>query len=339
MHFPLVSIIVLNYNGADLLPACLESLRALDYRNTEIIVADNGSTDASREVCSRYKGVIFVDLGYNYGFGRGNNEGARYARGEFLFFVNNDMHFEPGMVSILVETIRQDDSIFALDSKQYDWSGRYLVHSATRLKQGGGLRSRFSPFIDWVELDVPEIVPVPWANGASLFCRKDMFLRLGGFDPTYFIDYEDTDLCWRAWLRGWKTLYVPQSQCFHKVAATFCAEDDQEGTGKVIWTAWKRKRYFSGQKNRVRFIMKTMGWRMNVFTFLRNHALALIFLIQGKPVNASIMLKSWWTNIFELREILTLRRQILMDRRVTSDQLIKAFWYDGDSKPSLTRLY
>jgi GT2 family glycosyltransferase len=325
MVSPLVSIIVLNHNGAEHLPPCLESLLAQDYQNIEIIVADNGSTDVSREVCARYNQIIFANLGYNYGFGRGNNEGASYASGEFLFFVNNDMRFEPQMVGVLVETINRDGTIFALDSKQYDWSGSRIVHSATCLKRGGGLRSQFCPFIDWIQLDVAEIVPVPWANGASLFCRKEMFLQLGGFDPTFFIDYEDTDLCWRAWLRGWKTLYVPQSECFHKVAATFSSESDRGAAGQTIWTPWKRKRYFSGQKNRVRFIMKTMGWRINTLTFLRNHVLALIFLAQGKPVNASTMLRSWWANILELPEIRTLRQQSLMHSSVTSEQLIETF--------------
>lgn len=327
VNSPLVSIIVLNHNGAEHLPLCLESLSAQKYRNIEVIVADNGSTDASRDICSRYPRVVFAELGYNYGFGRGNNEGAMQASGGFLFFVNNDMRFRDDMVGILVETIRREGGdVFALDSKQYNWSGDQIINAATRLKPGGMLRSQFCPFVDWFQFDTTGITSVPWANGATLFCRKDMFLALGGFDSTFFIDYEDTDLCWRAWLRGWKSLYVPQAECFHKGAATFSPPEHNRGApGRNKWTSWRRKRYFSGQKNRVRFIMKTMGWKTNLLTFLRNHMLASTFLVQGKLINASTMIRSWWANILELPEILVLRQQISQHNVVASSRLIESF--------------
>ena len=325
MTTPLVSVIILNYNGVEHLPVCLDSLNEQHYPNLELIVADNGSSDASKEVCSGYAGVNFVDLGFNYGYSQGNNAGASQASGKYLFFVNNDMRFKRDMIGQLVEAIESDESIFAVDSKQYDWSGCNVIHSATYFTRAGGLRSQFCPFVTWKHLDATEVVPVPWAHGATVFCRQSMFLELGGFDPTFFIDYEDTDLCWRAWLRGWKTLYVPHSECFHKVAATFSAESDIESSDEQMWTTWKRRRYFSGQKNRVRFIMKTMGWQINSLTYARNHLLAAIFVLQGKLVNASTMLRSWWSNIRELPEIMTLRRQILNDATLSSEQLIETF--------------
>jgi len=326
MKHGLVSVLVLNHNGTVHLPECLETLRAQTYPQIEIIVIDNGSTDSSWEICAQYEGVTFLELGYNWGFGRGNNEGSKQAQGEFLFFVNNDMRFKPDVISILVHKIQQDDSIFALDIKHYDWDGASVNHAALRFKRGGW-RSLLCPFVDWFEVDVQDMVPVPWANGASLFCRADRFHELGGFDSTFFIDYEDADLCWRAWLRGWKTYYVPEAQCYHKKGATFSAGGRLSSARSNHWTLWKRRRYYSGQKNRVRFAMKTMSGKVNLLVFLRNHLFAMAFLLLGRRVNASVMVCSWWANVAELPEILAQRRRILTQSRLSSEDLIQAFWW------------
>jgi GT2 family glycosyltransferase len=212
----LVTAIVLNYNGAHLLPECIETLQAQDWSPLEILVVDNGSVDDSAAVC-RASGARWLPLGENLGFSRANNRAARDARGLLLFFVNNDMRFQPDCVSRLTRAIRGDLSLFAVDPTQLSWDGSRIIHGRTRFVPGTYHHTVVPPFA--VEYTAPAsgAAEVPWGCAGSLLVRRDRFEALGGFDPTFFIDFEDTDLCWRAWRRGWRTLYVPDAVLFHKV--------------------------------------------------------------------------------------------------------------------------
>ncbi len=320
MDSPLVSVIVLNHNGVEHLPVCIESLRAQTYPALEIIVADNASTDESRVVCQKYPEVIFVNLADNHGFGKGNNLGSTYAHGEYLFFVNNDMRFALDVVSTLVNKAEADEQIFALDIKQYNWEGSQVIHSALYLKRSLDPRSSFMPFVGWTQEDCDQVVPVPFANGANFFCRRWMFEALGGFDSTFFIDHEDQDLSWRAWLRGWKTLYVPSATCWHKVGMAF-----GKPSSKHRWTAWTKKRQLSSSKNRIRFVMKTQSVTTNILAFISNHFLALVYLVIGRPFQGRVMLWSYWANVRELRDILFQRQAIMLHSTYSSKQLLEEF--------------
>lgn len=300
---PLVSIVVLNFNGASHLPECLESLVGQDYPEIEIIVADNGSTDNSRDIVARYEGIVFADLQGNHGFGKGNNLGAQQAHGKYLFFVNNDMRFAPEVVSRLVSVAEADENVFALDIKQYSWDSSHVIHSALRLRMTIDPRAPFMPFIGYEQVDSHGIERVPFANGANLFCRRSMFQTLGGFDPTFFIDHEDQDLCWRACMRGWKVLYLPDVVCWHKVGQAW-----QGSASPTGWTPWRKRRFESAARNRIRFIMKTQGWIANLLTLVTTHLLALVYLVAGKRYQSRVMAWSYWTNVMELPQLLRHRR-------------------------------
>jgi GT2 family glycosyltransferase len=213
---PLVTAIVLNYNGAHLLPDCLQTLQAQDWPALEILVVDNGSLDDSRGVCLGH-GVRWLPLGANLGFSQANNRAAVEAKGEFLFFVNNDMRFRPDCVSRLARVLRGDDSLFAADPTELDWDGTRIIHGRTRFVPGNYQRTVIPPFAVEYTGEASGPVEVPWGCAGSLLARRDRFEALGGFDPMFFIDFEDTDLCWRAWRRGWRTVYVPDALLNHKV--------------------------------------------------------------------------------------------------------------------------
>ena len=324
MTQPTVSVVVLNYNGASHLPECLASLKEQTYPNVGIIVADNGSTDDSKEVCSTFPQVMFVENGDNFGFSVGNNLGARQARGEYLFFVNNDMRFAPDMITNLVGVFEEAGDLFALDAKQYNWEGDRVVHSAVRFRQGP-YGAVFLPFIDTVQLDVPEVTPTPWACGANLFCSRDLFRSLGGFDPSFFMQWEDVDLCWRARLRGWKTLYVPNAVCWHKVSAG----GSDELPGREGLTPTQKRRFWSGHHNRFRFAMKTMDLGPNMSLLLWCIRSILGYLKQGMPLRARLLAQAYLDCIREWREIRKQRALALSGCHVSSREIIKMFWLDS----------
>src|SRR5579864_5370352 len=129
---PLVSAIIVNWNGAEHLRICLPSLLSQSFSSLEVIVVDNASKDDSADVARELQ-ARWLPLEENLGLAPALNRGAAIARGEFLLFVNNDMRFDREFVSTLVETLRSDDSVFAADGMQFNWDGSSPGHLATRL--------------------------------------------------------------------------------------------------------------------------------------------------------------------------------------------------------------
>jgi GT2 family glycosyltransferase len=210
---PLVSAIVANWNGAVDLEVLLPSLTSQSYPFLEIIVVDNGSSDESEQVAKRH-GARWHPLGANLGLAGALNAGARVANGEFLLFLNNNMRLHSEFVRELLLPLVFDDLLFATDAKQFDWKGEKVVHQCTVLSS----ISIHGPI--FVQLDTSHSSFCVVGSAANLMVRRWMFEALGGWDTRYPIGWEDVDLCWRAWLRGWPTLYVPSAVCWHRVGAS-----------------------------------------------------------------------------------------------------------------------
>ena len=112
LNMPLVSIIIINYNGKSYLEKCLESIKKIKYDNLEIIVVDNNSTDGTMEfLVQNYPSIITLKLDKNYGFAKPNNMAAKIAKGDFLLFLNNDTEVTPNFLTELVQVLVGNDQI------------------------------------------------------------------------------------------------------------------------------------------------------------------------------------------------------------------------------------
>lgn len=220
---PLVSVIVVNWNGVEHLRVALPTLTKQRYSPLEILVVDNGSVDLSANVVAE-NGVTWVGLTQNAGLAHACNQGAVRARGQFLIFLNNDMRFPPGFVDALVHILREDCSVFAADARQLDWDGYKQVHLGTRLRRFPTIVTLFGrgfvPGLDFFQEAVTSVAEVIQASAAAMAVRRSMFDDLGGFDERLPLGWEDTEICWRAWLRGWRTMLVPEAVCWHRVSAS-----------------------------------------------------------------------------------------------------------------------
>ena len=219
---PTVSAIIANWNGAEYLRICLPSLRTQSFNSLEIVVADNGSKDDSVEVV-RENDARWLPLGKNMGLGPALNRGAASASGEFLLFINNDMRFHSEFVTELVEVLKQDQEIFATDGMQFNWDGTERAHLATRLvrsKPHGHLSTELVPGLYFYPEHKEYPTPVYTGSAACLLVRRSQFEKLNGFDDRLPLGYEDVDLCWRAWIHGWRTVYVPNAICWHRVSSS-----------------------------------------------------------------------------------------------------------------------
>jgi GT2 family glycosyltransferase len=219
------SIIILNWNGKELLGECLPSVvKAVQYDggDHEIIVVDNGSTDGSVEFLQEYfPQVRIVALEKNLYFCGGNNAGAKAAKNDILVFLNNDMYVEKDFLRPLLEGF-SDNDVFAVSSQIF------LTDPNKRREETGKTRAEWRwGFIDFCH-DLPtdgdlknRYVPAFWLGGGSAAVDRRKFFEIGGFDTLMNPFYvEDTDLSYQAWKRGWKVLFCPESKVIHKHRAS-----------------------------------------------------------------------------------------------------------------------
>jgi GT2 family glycosyltransferase len=238
-----ITVVIGNFQGEAVLGDCLASLAGQTTPPTAAIVVDGSSTDGSVAVAGSF-GVPTVVV-ENRGLGALYNRGAQEAATEYVLFANNDVALEPDCLNLLGAALDADPSRFAADARQVDWTGSHVVHAHTTLRRGGLLRE----YIPGLRLDhlaeAGDVRPTVCANGAAMLVRRHMALELGGFDETFFMEWEDLDLCWRAWLREWATVYVPQAVVRHRV-------------GAVTTRAVLPRRLASSHHNLVRFALKCL---------------------------------------------------------------------------------
>jgi GT2 family glycosyltransferase len=217
---PLVSVIIPNWNGAHHLPDCLESLQHQTFREFEVIVADNGSTDGSLELLARdYPGVRVLALGENRGFAGACNAGMQAARGEFVVLLNNDTEADPRWLGEVVAAFRRHPEAGIIASKMLLFDRRDTFHTAGDFYRVDGIPGNRGVWQkDAGQYDREESVFS--ACGGSAAYRKAMLDQVGLLDEDFFYSCEDVDLAWRAQLVGWRCVYAPRAVVYHKLSAT-----------------------------------------------------------------------------------------------------------------------
>lgn len=207
LNMPLVSMIIVNYNGKSYLKKCLESFKEINYKNLELIVVDNNSNDGTIEFLTKnYPSVIILKLDQNYGFAKPNNMAANIAKGDFLLFLNNDTVVTSNFISELVQVLNDDDKIGICQSLLLKPNGE-IDSSGDFIDTIGVVYNSKSP--------IKQIREISSARGASMIMRKKLFLDLGGFDEQFFVSFEDVDLGWRCWIAGYKVIINPKSIVYH----------------------------------------------------------------------------------------------------------------------------
>jgi len=217
IHF---SVVVANWNGEAFLARCLSSA-LLSARRVgqpfEMIVVDDGSTDASVEIVrQQFPRVHLLARGQNRGFATTVNEGVEAARGRYIILLNNDIVVREQFCSVLLSHFQNDDGqLFGVTAKTVEWDGRrpnYVKMDA--IWQEGNLK------LVWA--DPPEAAPTLFLQAGACAFIRERFLELGGLETFFAPGYwEDFDLSWRALARGWRNIYEPASPALHLGKASF----------------------------------------------------------------------------------------------------------------------
>lgn len=215
-----VSIIVLNWNGADLLRGCLRSVMEQDYDDYELIVVDNGSSDDScAMVEAEFPSAKLLRQEQNLGFCEGNNIAIEEASGELIVLLNNDAEVDRKFLVNIDEAASLEPHVGMFATRIMMYDRRNVFDSTGLLVYPDGIcRSR-----GWLEKDVgqyDQADEVLGPNGCAAAYRRSMLADVGVFDQRYFAYLEDLDLAFRGQLRGWSCRYVPDAVVYHKKSMT-----------------------------------------------------------------------------------------------------------------------
>ena len=250
---PRISVIVPNWNGAHLLPTCLNSLRRQTLTPHEIIIVDNTSTDGSLELLARdYADVHVIALPRNAGFTGACNVGIRASHGKWVALLNSDTEADEHWLAEVVAACERHPEAGLVASKMRLFDRRDILHTAGDFYRLDGIPGNRGVWQrDEGQFDREEYVFS--ACGGSAAYRRSMLDEVGLLDDDFFFSCEDIDLAWRAQLAGWKCVFAPKAIVYHKLAATGGGPTASFHDGRnAIWVVAKNypgslwKRYWRG---------------------------------------------------------------------------------------------
>jgi GT2 family glycosyltransferase/glycosyltransferase involved in cell wall biosynthesis len=229
---PTVSVIVVNYRGAEHTVTCLRALRdELDWPTEalELICVDNASGDGSpQRIAAAVPQARLIRSATNTGFAGGCNLGVTKATGSIIGFLNSDARPHRDWVRAAVETLGEDRDIAAVASKVLDWDGERIDYVDGGLTWYG---MGYKPHVGKPDEGAHDTArDVLFGTGAALLVRREVFDQLGGFDERFFMFCEDVDLGWRLNLRGYRVRYEPRSIAYHRHHASLHGADPARET-------------------------------------------------------------------------------------------------------------
>lgn len=314
---PLVSILIVNWDGKEVFAECLLSLQKLNYPNWELIVIDNGSKDDSRDLAKKYKlsnkRYILIQNSTNLGFARANNQGLEKAEGKYVLLLNNDTKVNPEFLKIMVEKMENDPTIGAMQPKIFltdrdrllDNAGSYLTTSGF-LQHWGFMQNDGKEFNEEKEIFS--------AKGACLLTIKDLADRIGLFDEDFISYFEESDFCWRVWLSGYRVIYYPKTFIYHKLGAT------SKKTDQVFIN-------FHSFKNRILSLFKNLNF-LNLIRILIPHLvivamLGFYYLLKFEFKKAKMIFDSLMWNFLNFSKAINKRRFVQQIRVKSDSELFK----------------
>lgn len=314
----LVSIIIINWNGLRWLPDCLGSLSKQNYKNYEIIFVDNASEDGSVSwVRKNYTNTKIIVNRENLGFAGANNVGYRKATGEYVLFLNNDTKVTKTFLTELVNAMKPgvagaQSKILLMDRPDtHDSVGAFLTPTGFLYHYGFGKK-------DQKKYD--KEIDLYTAKGACMMFRKSVLdhIAIGGniFDPAYFAYFEESDLCHRIWLAGYRIVYSYKSVIYHKMGATSSSMNN----------AFIQYHSF---KNRIRTYLKNFGtgwlWTILPVHLAMCEMYAIVSYLRGSFALGWAIERAYWWNMAHFRETLQIRRRVQHAIRKVSDTDIAPF--------------
>jgi GT2 family glycosyltransferase len=233
-NVPKISVIIVNHNGIRVLEPLLNSLRGQTLSDFETLVVDNGSNDSSITFLQqKFKWVRVIQNSENAGFAAALNRGVELSSGEYVMMLNNDVVLESRVLEELCGSLQANPKIAIIQPKIKSQLNRNAFDYAGAA--GGYIDFLGYPFcrgrvFDTLEEDrgqYDESCYTFWAGGAAFMVRRDALKRVGMLDTQFVMYHEETDLCWRAHLAGFKVACNPSTSVYHIGSYTFRTFQDE----------------------------------------------------------------------------------------------------------------
>ncbi len=320
---PLISVIVLNYNGKHFLKDCFDSLLVSTYPQVELLMVDNASTDDSIAfVESSYPQVRVLNSGGNIGYSAGNNLGIREARGKYVLLLNNDIEVTPGWLEPIIEEFESDEKIAAVQPKI-----RHMIERDAFEYAGaaGGMIDIFGfPFMRGrvfytIEKDRGQYdtdIDLFWTSGAAMAIRKSVLEEAGYLDDDFVHHMEEIDLCWRILIQGYRLRIRTDSVIYHYAGGTIKAASFK----KEYWN--HRNSVFMMMKNysshRLAYLL-VMRWLLDMLVVAKSAV-----VLDIRKIAAILQAHGW---IFTHLGTILRKRHTIQRQRQVDDNKLDRFMY------------
>jgi len=312
---PRVAIMILNYDGLRWLPNCLSSVARTDYPNLDVYLVDNGSADGSVDYVQRiFPWVKIIRHGRNLGYAEGYNRAIAKIDSDYILLLNIDVEvLNPSWVKRLVDVAIKDPKTVAVACKMVS------MDDHSRLDSVGGMGIPFwRGFVDigreeydLGQYDCIGFEPFAFCGGAALI-KREIFVKVGGFDDKFFMYYEDADLSWRLRLLGYRVGFAPES----KVAHYF--------SGSTRSKAGDARKLYYCHRNLLRAILKNCG--SSLIWALRNYFLFSVIIAVGlfifEPKKAVAIVRATLWDLSNFRDACARRLRIQRSRTKSEEEIL-----------------
>tara|TARA_B100000674_G_scaffold103959_1_gene76069 strand:+ start:168 stop:1184 length:1017 start_codon:yes stop_codon:yes gene_type:complete len=316
-----VSVVVINYNGEDLLKKFFPSV--INYTNkdiSEIYVIDNRSSDKSVEFLNnKYPGVNLIKNKKNYGYAGGYNRGLKKIKSEYIVLLNNDVEVTKNWLDIMIEKMEENNSIGSCQPKILSYTNKKKFEYAGAC--GGYLdllgypycRGRIFDFTEEDHGQYDDDKEIFWSSGACIMLRNELFEKIGGFDESFFAHMEEIDLCWRLKAEGYTNYCFPQSKVYHLGGGTL----NYDNSKKTFLNFRNNLFMLAKNENRLSLIFKIP------LRLIFDLAAAMRFLIYEKSLKNFIsVIKAYLYLIIRLPSLLISKRKIINKYSKESNRII-----------------
>ena len=286
-----VAVVILNWNGAELLQQFMPKIIAYSAEAT-IYVADNASTDDSILVLKQqFPSVKIIQNKENFGFAKGYNEALKFVDADVFALVNSDIEVTPNWLKPIIETFLKETETSIIQPKILDFKNKVNFEYAGAA--GGFIDAYGYPFcrgriFETIEEDRGQYnnaIEIFWASGACFFIRSQVYNSLGGFDDSFFAHQEEIDLCWRAYNKKFIAKYIPNSIVYHVGGATL-----QQGNPKKTFLNFRNSLYMLTKNLPSNKLFLRLVIRM-----LLDGIAGIQFIFQGKPKHLFAILKAHYS--------------------------------------------
>lgn len=300
---PHVAVVLLNYNGRTYLERNIPFLLQTTYPNKKIYVIDNASSDDSVSFLKKhYPAVEVTAVASNKGYAGGYNEGLKKIEAAYYILINTDVEVTPGFIEPLIDIMEKNPGVAICQPKILSLQNRHQFEYAGA---AGGYMDLYGytfargRILDQYENDSGQYdadCEIFWAGGACFAMSASVFHELNGFYGYFFMYFEETDLCWRAKLNGYKVYYSHASVVYHRETDQFIRQPAY--------------RIFYVFRNNLIMLLRNLPGRNRLVLvpvrIILNLAAAFLFLIKGYPRKSLVVLKSiaaafyWWLTVHDV---------------------------------------